>query len=296
MTVEEFLADSRTRVDTHLDRWLPDHTLEPCVLHAAMRYAVFAGGKRLRPAIARAACLATGGTDGDEMPAACALELLHTYSLIHDDLPALDDDDMRRGKPTLHKKYDDATAILAGDALQTHAFSILAAPVVPGEMVAALVRELADAAGTSGMVGGEIADLEAEGEPPDRARVEFIHERKTAALFRAAAVMGGLSARADAHSLEVLRRYGIALGLAFQVVDDILDETSDAETLGKSAGKDRAARKMSYPAAVGLDESRARARHFSDEAKAALAALPDAGASAGRILAELADFTITRMK
>jgi len=288
--LDGFLAETRSLVDAALDRWLPPAADEPCRLHEAMRYAVFAGGKRLRPAIARAACRALGGGDADAMPAAAALEMLHTYSLIHDDLPAIDNDDLRRGQPTCHKRFDEATAILAGDALQTHAFLVLAEQTSRPEMTAALTRALAVAAGTGGMVGGEIADIEAEGREPDRATVERIHERKTAALFAASAVMGGISAAAGEEARAALSRYGTALGLAFQIVDDVLDETSDAATLGKSAGKDRAARKMSYPAAVGQDESRRRARACADQAIEALHGLQDK-----ETLAALADFAVTRL-
>jgi geranylgeranyl pyrophosphate synthase len=214
-----------------------------------------------------------------------------TYSLIHDDLPAIDNDDLRRGKPTCHKQFDEATAILAGDALQTQAFLVLAEQNRGPEVAAALTRELALAAGTGGMGGGEIADIEAEGQEPDRAVVELIHARKTAALFAASAVMGGIAAGAGAEARTALHEYGAALGLAFQIVDDILDETSDAATLGKSPGKDRTARKMSYPSAVGQDESRRRARACADEAIEALRSLPDR-----ETLAALADFAVTRIR
>jgi geranylgeranyl pyrophosphate synthase len=286
-----FLAETRTLVDAALDRWLPPAADEPRRLHEAMRYAIFAGGKRLRPAIARGACRALGGDDADAMPAAAALEMLHTYSLIHDDLPAIDDDDLRRGQPTCHKRFDEATAILAGDALQTHAFLVLSEQSRSPEVAAAQTLALARAAGTGGMVGGEIADIEAEGQEPDREVVERIHERKTAALFAASALMGGIAAGAGEEARAALFGYGTALGLAFQIVDDVLDETSDAETLGKSAGKDRAARKMSYPAAVGQDESRRRARACADEAIEALRSLPNR-----ETLAVLADFAVTRLK
>lgn len=289
--LDGYLAETRDLVDAALDRWLPATADEPRRLHEAMRYAVFAGGKRLRPAIARAACRALGGADADVLPAAAALEMLHTYSLVHDDLPAIDNDDLRRGKPTCHKRFGEATAILAGDALQTHAFLVLAEQTSRPETAAGLTRELAQAAGTAGMVGGEIADIEAEGREPDLAVVERIHARKTAALFAASAVMGGIAAGAGEEARTALSRYGAALGLAFQIVDDVLDETSDAATLGKSAGKDRVARKMSYPAAAGLVESRRRARACADQAIEALESLP------GReTLAALADFAVTRMK
>jgi len=291
VSLDSFLKETRGWVEAALEEWLPPVEEEPRRLHEAMRYAVFAGGKRLRPAIARAACRATGGSDADVTATACALELLHTYSLIHDDLPAIDDDDLRRGRPTCHVAYGVATAILAGDALQTEAFRILADHTPRTDAVRPLVAELARAAGTRGMVGGEIADIEAEGQPPDRAVVERIHARKTAALFRASAVMGALAAGAPEAALRPLSDYGEALGLAFQIVDDILDETGDATTLGKSPGKDREQRKMSYPAAAGLAESGQRARACADRARAALKGLPGTA-----LLADLADFTVTRIR
>jgi len=291
VTPAEFLAYAREWVNAALDRVLPDAGEEPRKLHEAMRYAVFAGGKRLRPAIALAACRAAGGSDDDALSSACALEMLHTYSLVHDDLPAIDDDDLRRGRPTCHVKYGEATAILAGDALQTEAFLILAERTPRRAAIPTLVREFARAAGSGGMVGGEIADIEAEGAAPELARAQFIHERKTAALFRAAAVMGGVAGGAAEPVLEALREFGGALGLAFQIVDDILDETGDAATLGKSPGKDRAARKMSYPAAVGLDASRDHARAWADKAKSALDGVPTP-----EFLMALADLTVERSR
>ncbi len=290
MTTEEFLAETRELVDAALDNWLPYEDEPPRTLHCAMRYSVFAGGKRLRPALARAACHAVGGSDEDVVPVMCALEMLHTYSLIHDDLPAIDDDDLRRGRPTNHKQFDEATAILAGDALQTGAFFVLSALTPRRDIIADLVQELAGAAGTAGMVGGEIADIEAEGKPPDRATVEFIHERKTAALFIASVAMGGLAGGADEQTLDALRRFGWALGLAFQIVDDVLDETGDAEQLGKSPGKDRAAQKMSYPAVVGLDASRERARECRATGLEALASIPE-----NSMLRGLMEFAVARV-
>ena len=291
MTLNVLLEDAREWVNAALDRVLPSAEIEPCRLHEAMRYAVFAGGKRLRPAIALAACRAAGGSDDDAVSSACALEMLHTYSLIHDDLPAIDDDELRRGRPTVHVRFDEATAILAGDALQTEAFRVLAEETPRLAVVPQLVSEFARGSGSAGMVGGEIADIEAEGGEPDLDRARFIHERKTAALFRAAAVMGGLAGGADAPVLDALRTYGTALGLAFQIVDDILDETGDAATLGKSPGKDRAAGKMSYPAAVGLEASRDHARAWADKAKSALTAVPAPG-----LLEALADLTVSRSR
>jgi geranylgeranyl diphosphate synthase type II len=291
MTAKEYLAETSGIVDAALDRWLPSVEAEPRVLHEAMRYSVFAGGKRLRPAIARAACQAAGGRDEDALPAACALEMLHTYSLIHDDLPAIDDDDLRRGRPTCHVRFGVATAILAGDALQTEAFRVLAEETPRRDAVGRLVSTLARAAGTNGMVGGEVADIEAEGQEPELDRVEDIHARKTAALFRASALMGGIAAGAGDDVLAALDAYGQALGLAFQIVDDILDETAGAEQLGKTPGKDRAAKKMSYPAAVGLERSRERARECADEALATLRAL---GGLDTAILAALVEFATER--
>lgn len=290
MTTEEFLAETRAVVDAALDNWLPYEDEPPETLHAAMRYSVFAGGKRLRPALARAACHAVGGADEDVLPAMCALEMLHTYSLIHDDLPAIDNDDLRRGRPTSHKQFNEATAILAGDALQTGAFFALSALTPRREIIPELVQELSGAAGTAGMVGGEIADIEAEGRPPDLATVEFIHERKTAALFIASVAMGGLAGGASPETLDALRRFGWALGIAFQIVDDVLDETGDAEQLGKSPGKDRAARKMSFPAVVGLEESRRRAEECKKMGLEALSSVPNHG-----ILAGLMEFAVARV-
>jgi len=287
---QAFLAESRLLVDAALQRWLPPADVEPMRLHEAMRYSIFAGGKRLRPALTRAACRALGGSDDEMMPAACALEMLHTYSLIHDDLPAIDDDDLRRGKPTCHKQFDVATAILAGDALQTEAFLVLARETPRREAVADLVLELATAAGTAGMVGGEIADIEAEGREPDLAVVECIHERKTAALFRASVVMGGLASGASGARLDALSAYGTAVGLAFQIADDVLDETGDAATLGKTPGKDRASHKMSYPAAAGIEVSVTRAEECMRAAVHAIDGLPER-----EILVGLAEFAVRRI-
>ncbi|HEX5138688.1 MAG TPA: farnesyl diphosphate synthase [Planctomycetota bacterium] len=288
MSLDRFLEETKLLVDKALDRWLPPKGVK---LHDAMRYAVFAGGKRLRPAIARAACHAVGGTDDEILPVACALEMLHTYSLIHDDLPAIDDDDLRRGKPTCHRRFDEATAILAGDALQTHAFLILAERTPRRDAVPTLVLDLARAAGTDGMVGGEIADIEAEGQAPDLSVVESIHARKTGALLSASAVMGGGAGGASPAQRKALAEFGTALGIAFQIVDDILDETQDAATLGKSPGKDKKDRKMTYPAAVGLDRSRQRAAELKEEAVKALARAVKAP-----MLVQIADLVVKRSR
>ncbi|MCP3979887.1 MAG: polyprenyl synthetase family protein [bacterium] len=238
-----------------------------------MRYAVLAGGKRLRPLIVIAACEAAGGAANDALAPGAAIEMLHTYSLVHDDLPAMDDDDLRRGRPTLHKVFGDAVAVLAGDALHTLAFEILGRYPERDDRSsyrADAVVTLARAAGVAGMVGGQIADLEAEGRPPDGERLRWIHRHKTGALFSASAEIGALAAGAGLPAREALARFGAAVGLAFQIADDILDETSTAEALGKTPGKDMAVGKATYPALYGLDASRAAAREIIAEGVAGL--------------------------
>ncbi|HEX3134479.1 MAG TPA: farnesyl diphosphate synthase [Planctomycetota bacterium] len=263
--------------DAALERWLPPATEAPARLHEAMRYSVFAGGKRLRPALVLAAARAVGGAmderaDSAISAAMAAVEVLHTYTLVHDDLPAMDDDDLRRGRPTCHKAFDEATAILAGDALQTLAFECAAA--VSGEAVSVLAR----AAGSRGVVGGQQDDLDAEGQPIDaspatRARLERIHRGKTAALIRASCELGAIAASATPAVRTALRNYGEAIGLAFQVADDLLDATASAATLGKTPGKDAAQGKLTYVAVHGLDAARREAERLEQEAIAALAPL-----------------------
>ena len=285
-----YLRDRRLRVDRELDRILPPAAAPPGAIHAAMRHSVFAGGKRIRPILAIAAAEACGQDNG-ATAAACALECVHTYSLIHDDLPALDNDDLRRGQPTCHKAYGEAVAILAGDALLTLAFQLLAELNAPARIRTALVGELASAGGTlNGMIGGQVEDLAAEGGVPAPARVEYIHRAKTAALIRASVRFGALIADADAQRLQVLGEFGNKIGLAFQIVDDILDMVSSSEELGKTAGKDQAQSKATYPAVYGVTESRSRARQCVNEA---LAALEGFGESA-RALREIAGFILRR--
>ncbi|MBI3099626.1 MAG: polyprenyl synthetase family protein [Planctomycetes bacterium] len=262
----------RETIDAALERFLPPAKAIPAPLHEAMRYSVFAGGKRLRPALALAACEATGGVAGDVLAAACALECIHTYSLIHDDLPAMDDDDFRRGKPSCHKAYGEATAILAGDGLLTFAFELVAAKSPP-DLAAALVREIAEAAGTTGMVGGQVLDLQAERDGDKSILVESIHAWKTAALIRASVKCGGIAARAPAGTIAALGAYGTALGLAFQIVDDCLDVESSTSTLGKTAGKDAEAQKVTYPSVYGLERARQMAADAGAQARAALTPL-----------------------
>ena len=240
-------------------------------LYEAMRYMVLGGGKKMRPALVLMACEACGGDPKEALPAACAVEMVHTYSLIHDDLPAMDDDDLRHGRPSCHKRFGEAMAILAGDALLTEAFRVLATGVADAARAKALVAELAAAAGAVGMVGGQVADLQAERTRSDDDRLlEVIHRRKTAALLTAAVVMGAISAGAGEHRIRSLRAYGMHLGLAFQIADDVLDATAPTEVLGKTAGKDAAAGKLTFVKLFGVEAARRRARAEADRAVDAL--------------------------
>ncbi|HVO57727.1 MAG TPA: farnesyl diphosphate synthase [Dongiaceae bacterium] len=260
-------------VDAQLEKLLPAESTQPPSIHTAMRYSVFAGGKRIRPIL----CLETARIfTADVAPAlfpGCAIEFIHTYSLIHDDLPALDNDDLRRGKPTCHKKFGEATAILAGDALLTLAFETIAAAPVSPERRVAMVTEIATAAGTvNGMVGGQVADLEAEGRPVGPDTLEYIHRSKTAALIRASITAGALCAGAPSEEVARLRRFGDTIGWAFQVTDDILDVTESSAALGKTAGKDIAQQKATYPSVFGLERSQQIAKELADSAIAELRA------------------------
>jgi geranylgeranyl diphosphate synthase, type II len=271
---ESYLAERARAVDQALERFLPAETRPPETIHKAMRYSVFAGGKRLRPVLVIAGAEAVGGRMDDVMPTACALELIHTYSLIHDDLPAMDNDDFRRGRPTSHKVFGEAMAILAGDGLLTHAFRLLAdnwRPSLDGAVLRDVLVDVADAAGTDGMVGGQVADLEAEGRRIAPDMLDYIHLHKTAALIRTSIRVGARLSGATADQIRALAVAGGDLGLAFQIVDDILDVTGTTEQLGKTAGKDQAQQKATYPALHGLDASRARAKDLVDEALEALA-------------------------
>jgi geranylgeranyl diphosphate synthase, type II len=278
-----FVEEIRRRVDEALAGYLPepgDDPAAPCPsrLAAAMRHSVLGGGKRLRPVLCLLAAEACGADPRGAMPAACALELVHTYSLIHDDLPAMDDDDLRRGRPTCHKAFDEATAILAGDGLLTLAFELLARHVRPAEAALACVRALAEGAGPAGMVGGQMADLQAEGrDDPTLEALESIHRRKTGALLRASLRMGGLVAGADDAILGALDVYGDAVGLAFQIIDDLLDVQGDESKLGKRVGKDSGLGKWTYPGLLGIEGSRQRAGQLAEEAVAALAPLGGRG-------------------
>jgi geranylgeranyl diphosphate synthase type II len=267
MNLGAYLDRRRADVDAMLETILPRSEGPAARLAETMRYAVFSGGKRLRPVLALAACEAFGGRVEDVLAPAAALELIHTYSLIHDDLPAMDDDDLRRGRPTAHKAFGEAEAILAGDALLTLAFEVLATRP-PGEALAArradAVALIARRAGHRGMVGGQLADLEAERTPPAQAPLEWIHRHKTGALIAASVELGALHAGADPADRAAMARYGDAVGLAFQITDDVLDRTASASALGKTPGKDEKSGKATYPALLGLDASRREARRLVD--------------------------------
>jgi geranylgeranyl diphosphate synthase type II len=265
-----YMKQRTDAVDAALERLLPAETLRPETLHKAMRYSVFAGGKRLRPVLVIAGAEAVGGTAEQVMPTACAMELIHTYSLVHDDLPAMDNDDFRRGAPTNHKVFGEAMAILAGDALLTLAFRLVADNAAKSAVLSDVVTEIADAAGHRGMVAGQVADLEAEGRSVGADGVDYIHAHKTGALIRASLRVGAMLCGADAAQLRALSVAGSDLGLAFQIVDDVLDVVASSQELGKTAGKDQAQQKATYPAIHGIEASRARAAFLIRDAEEAL--------------------------
>lgn len=266
-----YLGRSTEAVNAALDGFLPGEGVKPATIHKAMRYSLFAGGKRMRPALCLAAAEACGGKERDAMPLACAVECIHTYSLIHDDLPAMDDDAFRRGKPTNHKVFGEGIAVLAGDALLTQAFEIAAlCKGWPRYSHRDIVLEIARAAGSLQLIAGQVADLEGEGKKTSEAQLKYIHERKTSALLCCSARLGGMSANCTAGQLKALTDFGYNVGLAFQIIDDILDVTQTSEQLGKTAGKDTAAQKATYPAIVGLEKSRKIAKRLTDRSFAAL--------------------------
>jgi len=306
--LKKVLEQGREAADIALERLLPPATQYPASIHQAMRHSVFAGGKRLRPILcmeagrmiaeAKAGNSKSATATAAELPpgieqVGAALEMLHTYSLIHDDLPALDNDDLRRGRPTSHKVFGEAIAILAGDALQTQAYETLAQLICTAEARVAIIREIARGTGTvDGMIGGQVVDLEAEHKKPDLATLEYIHRSKTAALITASVVSGGIYVGATASDIARLRTYGRSIGLAFQIVDDVLDVTQTSEQLGKTAGKDTAAEKATYPALFGIDESLRKADALVDEG---CSGLNEYGAAAS-ILKQLARFLVERKK
>jgi geranylgeranyl diphosphate synthase, type II len=291
MKLSAFFEEDRLTVDEALERLLPGEATSPPSIHTAMRYSVFAGGKRMRPIL----CLESARIFGSEVtPAlhpACAIEFIHTYSLIHDDLPALDNDDLRRGKPTCHKKFGEAIAILAGDGLLTLAFETIGATPVAAERRAAILTEVATSAGTiNGMVGGQVADIEAEGKRVEPQMLEYIHRSKTAALIRASVTAGALCAGAGADDRARLRRFGETIGWAFQVTDDILDVEESSTALGKTAGKDMKQQKATYPAVYGLERSHEIAKELLTKAIAELAPYAERAAR----LREIAEYLVLR--
>jgi len=291
MNLPAFFEEGRIAVDAALERLMPGEDVPPPSIHRAMRYSVQAGGKRVRPILCLESARIFSADVTPILPVACALEFIHTYSLIHDDLPALDNDDLRRGKATCHKKFGEATAILAGDALLTLAFETLSnAPVDPARRVAILSHVAASAGTINGMVGGQVADLEAEGRAIEPAELEYIHRSKTAALIRASVVAGAISGGAEDEDVSRLKRFGETIGWAFQVVDDILDVEESSAALGKTAGKDAEQQKATYPALYGLERSRQFAKELELRAMAELATY---GQRAAR-LQELAELIVHR--
>ncbi len=292
--LKPYLQERTQLVESALDRYLPKADTLPTRLHDSMRYSVFAGGKRIRPILMMAACEAVGGNPQQVLPAACAIEMIHSYSLIHDDLPAMDDDDFRRGQPTNHKVYGEATAILAGDGLLTEAFILLSSPdvwqSVPADARREVIHLLARSAGSRGMVGGQVVDMESEGQSIDLPTLEYIHTHKTGALILAAIESGAIIGGADDRQRRALCRYGEASGLAFQVADDILDIVADQEALGKDVGSDQERGKATYPALLGLDGARQRARELRELAFTALELFDDAA----RPLREIAGYIVDR--
>ncbi len=292
--LKETLEEGRQRTDAALDRLIPLETEHPASIHKAMRHSMFAGGKRLRPVL----CMEAGRMVAGSLPKGieelgAALEMLHTYSLIHDDLPALDNDDLRRGRPTCHKAFGEAIAILAGDALQTRAYEVLAKLKCPADARVRIIEEIARRTGTvDGMIGGQVVDLEAEHTQPTAEMLEYIHRSKTAALITASLVSGGLYAGAKDSEAGRLRAFGLAIGLAFQIVDDVLDVTQTSEQLGKTAGKDTASEKVTYPSLFGVDASIRKADALVNDAFAELESFGERAET----LKELARFLVERQK
>lgn len=292
--LQGYLKERTQLIESALDRYLPAAKTLPTTLHEAMRYSVFAGGKRIRPILMLAACEAVGGDIKNVLPAACAIEMIHSYSLIHDDLPAMDDDDLRRGNPTNHKVYGEATAILAGDGLLTEAFILLSNPEIRGTATAQqyceVIHLLAKGAGSRGMVGGQVVDMEAEESPVDLPTLEYIHTHKTGALILASIEIGALLGGATTEQRRALCCFGEAAGLAFQVVDDILDIVADESQLGKDVGSDQQRGKATYPALLGLSGARERAEELHRRALDSLSMFGDSA----RPLRDIASYIVNR--
>jgi geranylgeranyl diphosphate synthase type II len=288
---KDYWSERQTKVERALDQAIPKATTRPQTLHRAMRYSLFAGGKRLRPILVLAAAETISGQSDDAIPLACAVECIHTYSLIHDDLPCMDDDDLRRGKPTSHKVFGEGVAVLAGDALLTIAFELASrCRGWPRYSVADAIHELAYASGSRQLVAGQVVDLECEGKKISAADLRYIHERKTAALITSSIRLGAMSANATPKQLASLTEFGSALGLAFQVIDDILDITQTSEQLGKSAGKDLKAEKATYPSILGMPKAQAEAKRLTNKAMNALKPFGKKGES----LRAVADYLLDR--
>ncbi len=291
MDLKSYLVRRQKQIDRALHRYLPRETARPATIHRAMHYSLFAGGKRLRPILCLAAAEACGGKIAPALPLACAVECIHTYSLVHDDLPSMDNDDLRRGRPTSHKVFGDGIAVLAGDALLTIAFEIATyAQPTRRYTLRDMLRDLAVAAGSRKLIAGQVADLEGEGKKIDRAGLRYIHENKTAAMLAVSVRLGAMSANASGKQLKAITDFGHSLGLAFQVIDDILDVTQTSEKLGKSAGKDVAAQKATYPAVIGLDASRIEAKRLTRKAHDAISSFGETGDA----LRALANFLLER--
>lgn len=292
MDIQKYLSESKQAVDEYLDRLLPAETEDPTTIHKAMRYSMFAGGKRVRPILVLSSGESLGGNRHTLLHLGAAIEMIHTYSLIHDDLPALDNDDLRRGVPTCHKVFGEAIAILAGDGLMTRCYQMLAdLPGVSDVTRLAVIREIARATGTlKGMIGGQVVDLESEGKPISPLILEYIHQSKTGALLTACTRCGAMAAGASEVQLRALTEFGCKIGLVFQIVDDILDITASSEKLGKTAGKDEKVKKATYPALYGIESSRQKAR---DLVFAAVEDIRDLG-DAAEPLRSIAHFVYSR--
>jgi len=294
MDLKKYLEQKREIIDEALNQYLPPETEYPQTIHEAMRYSVFAGGKRLRPILVIAAAEVVGGRAEKVLPTACAIELIHTFSLIHDDLPAIDNDDYRRGKLTCHKVFGEDMAILAGDGLLTHAFQLLAQnseiKTINKEAMPLVIKEVAAAIGTLGLIGGEVVDIQSEGKEIDLPRLEYIHSHKTGALIAISLRVGAMLMDAQEEEIEALFQYGKLIGLAFQIVDDILNVEGDEVQLGKPVGSDLRQKKATYPALLGIEESRQKARRLVEEAKKELEIFGEKG----EILRLLADFVVER--
>jgi geranylgeranyl diphosphate synthase type II len=291
MSAPDFFQQDHAAIEAGLEKLLPPDSAPPASIHTAMRYSVFAGGKRIRPILCYESAKPFAADPAGAIPVGCALEFIHTYSLIHDDLPALDNDDLRRGKPTNHKVFGEAIAILAGDALLTLAFQTLANAAIEPNRRVRVISEIAAAAGTvNGMVGGQVADIEAEKKAPDSAMLEYIHRSKTAALICSSIVAGAIAGGAGDEDVTRLRRFGEQIGWAFQVVDDILDVSESSVSLGKTAGKDQAQQKATYPALYGLEKSRAIATELETKALREL----DFYGERGTRLRQVAQFLVAR--